>query len=52
MQPDPPRIIHHYAGDIRILVTSAETGAAMSIIEAAVAPGRGPTSHTNMDCRP
>ncbi len=42
-----PEIIHHHAGDIRVLVSSAETGGAMSMVESTVAPGRGPTWHSH-----
>ena len=45
-------IIHHHAGYIRVLVSSAETGDAMIISKRAVAPGRGPAWHANRDCRP
>ena len=43
--PTLPGIIHHHAGDIKVLVSSAESNGAMSMIETVTAPGRGPTWH-------
>jgi len=44
--PPPPDVIrHHHAGVIRVLLWSAQTGGAMSMIETVTAPGGGPTWH-------
>jgi quercetin dioxygenase-like cupin family protein len=43
--PAQPQAIRTHAGGIRLLITSEETGGAMSMIETDVAPGGGPTYH-------
>jgi aryl sulfotransferase len=45
--PAPPEVIHNHAGEIRVLVSSSDTGGAMSIIETTIEPGRGPTWHNH-----
>ncbi len=45
--PPLPDVIRHHAGDIKILVSSAKTGGAMSMIETATVPGGGPTWHSH-----
>lgn len=42
-----PEVVHTHAGQIRILVSSSETGGAMSITETTIAPGGGPTWHSH-----
>jgi quercetin dioxygenase-like cupin family protein len=39
------RIIRTHAGDIKILITSTETGGVMSMIDTTTHPGGGPTYH-------
>jgi quercetin dioxygenase-like cupin family protein len=46
-RPMDPLVIHHHAGDIKILVSSANTGGAMSMIETVTAPRGGPSWHNH-----
>ena len=43
--PSRPSTLQHPSGGITILVTAAETGGAMSMVETLIAPGGGPTYH-------
>ena len=45
--PTQPKAVRTHAGGIRLLITSDETGGAMSMIETDVAPGGGPTYHSH-----
>lgn len=45
--PTQPQAVRTHAGGIRLLITSDETGGAMSMIETDVAPGGGPTYHSH-----
>jgi quercetin dioxygenase-like cupin family protein len=45
--PTQPQAVRTHAGGIRLLITSYETGGAMSMIETDVAPGGGPTYHSH-----
>ncbi|HTI84834.1 MAG TPA: cupin domain-containing protein [Acetobacteraceae bacterium] len=45
--PTQPQAVRTHAGGIRLLITSDETGGAMSMIETDVPPGGGPTYHSH-----
>ena len=45
--PTQPQSVRTHSGGIRILLTSADTGGAMSMIETDVTPGGGPTYHSH-----
>jgi quercetin dioxygenase-like cupin family protein len=45
--PTQPQAVRTNSGGIRLLITSDETGGAMSMIETDVAPGGGPTYHSH-----
>lgn len=43
--PSPGQIVRTHAGEIRILLSSADTDGAMSMVETTSPPGGGPTYH-------
>jgi quercetin dioxygenase-like cupin family protein len=43
----PARFVRTHAGDIKILITSAETNGIMSMVDTTTHPGGGPTYHSH-----